>query len=318
VLCITREPGWPYCSRVDDLQRPPTDRDRDQVVARINRAHDDGRISTADRDIRLGNVRSAQSMSELDLMSRDLDQLEAALPAAAPASQPYGAFDPRSRPGSEPPPGARRTVLALSLVIALVLIGVAALFVVGYRVARSSDDDPSVSPGAPTGATEEPATPAADPSPAAPAGPSYSLSAGGIRSFLASYEKKFHTTRVVDLTLYGDYVIVNVPVPGHARQAGWLYRQGAWTTFGGVRATFPGSEVVDTTQLDVPALVRNIARARRTLKVEQPQAYVIVRYLKGLDQAPSVDIHVTNKFQESGYLATTLDGKIERAYPYDR
>ena len=114
-------------------------------------------------------------------------------------------------------------------------------------------------------------------------------------------------------------MIVNVPVPGKARQAGWLYRNGTWTGFGGVRATFPGTQVVDTNRLDIPALARNIARARRTLNVEQPaQAYVIIRFIPQIDQVPSVDIHVTNQFQESGYLATTLDGKVERAYPYTR
>ncbi len=123
----------------------------------------------------------------------------------------------------------------------------------------------------------------------------------------------------MDLTFYGDYVIVNVPVPGKARQEGWLFRNGTWTGFGGIRATFPGSGIVDTNRLDIPALARNITRARRTLHVEEPaQAYVIIRFIPRIDQVPSVDIHVTNKFQESGYLATTLDGKIERAYPYDR
>jgi len=34
------------------------------------------------------------------------------------------------------------------------------------------------------------------------------------------------------------------------------------------------------------------------------------------EEVPSVDIHVANEFRESGYLATTLDGKVERAHPY--
>ena len=298
--------------------------DREQLVARINRVHDEGRISTADRDIRLGNVRSAQSMAELDLMSRDLDQLETALPpAGATPAAPYSTFDPKAgaqRDSMTVTATPRRMVLALSLVVVLVLIGVAALFVVGYRVSRSSDEGPTVSPGAPTPASEEPATPSDDETPVdEPAAPSYSLSADGIRSFLATYRKKFGTSRVVDITFYGDYVIVNVPVPGKARQSGWLYRNGTWTGFGGVRATFPGSEIVDTKRLDIPALTRNIARARRTLNVEKPaQAYVIIRFVSTFDKVPSVDIHVTNQFQESGYLATTLDGKVERAYPYTR
>jgi hypothetical protein len=43
---------------------------------------------------------------------------------------------------------------------------------------------------------------------------------------------------------------------------------------------------------------------------------VIVRFFSTSDEAPSVDIHVANEFNESGYLATTLDGTVEQAYPF--
>jgi hypothetical protein len=310
----------------DDLQRPPADGDRAALVTRINRVHDEGRISTADRDIRLGNVRTAQSRSELDLMSRDLDQLEAALPPAgtsaptAPTS-PYGAFDPKAGVRADPvtvEATPRRMVMALALVVVLVLVGVAALFVVGYRVSRSSDEGTATSPGPPASGATDPATPPDDPGADPPAGPSYTLSASGIRGFLATYRKKFGTSRVVDLTFYDDYVIVNVPVPGKARQEGWLYRNGTWTGFGGVRATSPGTQVVDTNRLDIAALARNLARAKRTLNVEQPQSYVIIRFIPGADASPRVNVYATNKFHESGYLSTTLDGKVERTYAYDR
>ena len=65
--------------------------------------------------------------------------------------------------------------------------------------------------------------------------------------------------------------------------------------------------------------MRNIVRARRTLDVEAPaQAYVVLRYIRPGDARPSADIHVSNEFRESGYLATTLGGQVERAYPYTR
>lgn len=320
MVSVTSGHDRPYPSRVDDLQRPPADGDRQQIVARINRVHDEGRISTADRDIRLGNVRSAQSMAELDLMSRDLDQLEATLPPASAAA--VSGFDPGStRPGARVADqaavqvltSARRVALPIFIVVALVLAGMAALLVFGATKQSSSS-----SPEVPVGTTsEEPATSPAEPADAP--GPAYSLSADGIRAWLATYRAKFGTSRVVDLTFYEDYVIVNVPVPGKARQSGWLYRDGTWTGFGGVRATFPGARTLDTRRLDIAALTRNIARARRTLHVERPaQAYVILRFMAQVDRVPSVDIHVSNQFQESGYLATTLDGTVERAYPYTR
>ena len=73
-----------YCSHVDDVHRKPKDDERDAVAERIRRASREGRISDPDRDIRLGNVGTAQSMWELDLISRWLDQLDAAMP---PVSQ---------------------------------------------------------------------------------------------------------------------------------------------------------------------------------------------------------------------------------------
>ena len=199
--------AWPYCSRVEDLQRPPADGDRERVVARINRVHDEGRISTADRDIRLGNVRSAQSMAELDLMSRDLDQLEAALPLerlrfAVRRLRPRGRWTSTRRPSADSKrsrwadrarpsrsswcwcwSGWRRCSWSAT----------------ASPVLRRRPERVTRAPADP--ATDEPATPPdTDPEVDPPAGPAYSLSAGGIRGFLATYRKKFGTSRVVDLT----------------------------------------------------------------------------------------------------------------------
>ncbi len=285
------------------------------MAARVGKAYAEGRIGAADRDIRLGNVRSAQSMAELDLMTRELDQLEAALSPLAPqdtvpgkAAAPYSTFNPKSRAGMGATVSGRRTAVIVAIVVVLALVAATGAAIIGL-VAGSG--------GSSSSSTKAPG--AADPDKPAQ-GPAYELSATGITSWLAAYEAKFGTSEVVELTFYEDYVIVNVPVPGKARQSGWLYRNDiGWRDFGGVRASFPGAQVVDTRELDIPALMRNVARARRTLNVEEPaQAYVIVRFIQRVDEIPSVDIHLSNKFQESGYLATTLAGKVERAFPYDR
>ena len=311
---------------MDDLQRPPGDSDRDGIVARINRVHGEGRISTADRDIRLGNVRSAQSMAELDLMSRDLDQLEETL---APAeSQPWSAFNPKASSGlGSGGGGTQRLAIIIGVVVAIALVGGVAIAYIGNRIVDATTSDSPGAPAAPDAPdasdAEGPADPAdpadTDPDDDPPAGPAYTQTASGIRSFLAAYQQEFGTSRVVDLIFYGDYVIVNVPVQGKARQQGWLYRERTWQTFGGIRATFPGSAIIETNRLDIAKLMRNVARAKRTLNVELPaQVYVILRYIPRFDEVPSVDIHVANQYGESGYLATTLDGRIERAYPYTR
>lgn len=329
---------------MDDPQARPTDRERDALTARINQAAAAGRISTADRDIRLGNVRSAQSRTELDLMNRDLDQLEASFPTSAPAaappatasvpagatpaSSPYGAFDPDA--ASSPLAGVntritgtRRSWILTAVIagVALVLAGVLGLIAFIGHAVSDSDSTPTALPPAQTGDASPTDVDAPSSVPSAGGDPSstYALNARGINGFLAAYGKKFHTTQVVQLVLYGDYAIVDVPVAGgQGRKVGWIFRKGAgWSSFGGVTAVFPGARPVDTRKLDVAALVRNIGRARATLKVETPtQTYAIVRYIPRVDQAPRVDVHVANGFNESGYLATQLDGTVVRAYLY--
>lgn len=314
---------------MDDPQRKPGDGDRDALVARIRSAAEQGRISTADRDIRLANVASAQSMAELDLMSRDLDQLEATLPSA-PAALPADSgpaapelADELADKAVDVAKGAARSFGVVAIVIVvIVLIGAGSSALIAFRSggdSGKSDTGLFTPEPIPTDTTADNPTggPTEDLSPGQTGGGTdYALTVIGIRSFLDAYRAKFHTTDVVDLTLYGDYAVVNVP-RGNNRHAGSLYRNGEWQDFGGVATNFPGAQLMDLGKLDVPALARNIAKAKRTLGVEKPTTvYTVFRYYASADDVPSVDIHVANQFGESGYLATRLDGTIERAYPY--
>jgi hypothetical protein len=309
---------------VDDGQGKPRDAERADLAARIRRVADQGRISAADRDIRLRNVESAQSRSELDLMARDLDQLETTI--APGAAAPVPASSPQL---GVPSTGVRVEVNRRNVVIAVVFV-VAAVTGLGGLVAfsargshGSSDsatvtDDGLLDPVAPSLASPSVPSPDSSGPSGTAAGSAYRLDVPGIRWFLDAYRTKFATTEVVDLTMYDDYVVVQVPQPGTHRHTGLLYRPAnGWQDFGGVTADFPGSKPVDLTRLDVRALVRNIAKARESLNVDDvSQTYVIVDYRPDFDATANVDIHVANSFGESGYLATTLDGSVERAFPY--
>jgi hypothetical protein len=307
------------------------------LAERIRRAAEQGRIAAADRDIRLANVAAAQSMAELDLIARDLDQLEAALPASTTPAQPWtGSPAELDVPLAEQVAQATVQATVQTASSALRSFGVVAALLLALGLAAfagtrwfSSDSSTSSGPdlfspapaptdasGDATGDATGEASPTGETSPTA-SGAAYGLTGAGIRGFLADYRSRFGTTMTIDLTLYDDYAVVQVPQEHH-RHAGHLFRAGqGWTDFGGVTADFPGARAVDLTRLDVPALLRNIARARRTLNVEQPTTtYVIVRQYTPGDVVPSVDIHVANEYDESGYLATRLDGTVERAYPY--
>jgi len=303
---------------MDDGQGKPRDAERADLAARIRRVADQGRISPADRDIRLRNVDSAQSTSELDLMARDLDQLETTI--APGGATPVPSAPELGVPGSS---GVRVEVNRRNIVIAVVFV-LATVFGLGGLVAFRAHggsgsgavtDDGLLDPVAPSLASPSVSSP--DPSGTA-AGSAYRLDGRGIRWFLDAYRAKFGTTEVVDLTMYDDYAVVQVPQPGTHRHTGLLYRPAnGWQDFGGVTANFPGSQPVDLTRLDVAALVRNIAKARESLNVDHvSQTYVVVDYRPDFDATANVDIHVANSFGESGYLATTLDGSVERAFPF--
>lgn len=310
---------------MEDPQRAPGDGDRAPIRARIQRATSEGRLSPIDAEIRLANLAAAQSLTELSLMTRDLDQLDAAtMPLVRTTAAPPSAIAESSY--SAPlevteTSGSRAAWLILGTVLALLLVGGTALYLIGSdgqeneigelpRSAPSQWAAPSGSPSGPGGQATSDAgqDPAAKP---------FRLSSTGVKSFVKVYRDRFATTKVTDLVMYGDYVVVQVPVPGKHRHSGWLYRDGAWTDFGGVGTDFPGAATVDLRQLDVAALMRNVAKARRTLAVEDfSLTYVAIHFRPDYDDVPNVNIYVSNEYGESGYLATNLRGGIERAYPF--
>jgi len=308
---------------MDDQSRAPRDSDRSPVRDRIKRAVADGRIGAADGDIRLRNVDSARSMGELGLIVRDLDQLEASI---APAAAATGYATPASTIAAAAS-GSGRTLVPV--IVAVVVLAVLGAGVGAVLVFRTSGSPSATQLGDPVPLTAE-ASPSVEPTdhstgPSAgetagetPANPAYSLSADGIRTFLTTYRQRFGTTRAVTATFYGDYVVVQVPVAGSKRHSGWVYRQASgFSDFGGVTANFPGSAAVDLKKLDVAALMRNLSRAKRVLHVASAnQAYVTIDYRPQFDPAPNVNIYLSNTYNESGYLATRLNGAVERTYPY--
>jgi hypothetical protein len=326
-LSVVEPAETPYAAPVDDPHRQPRDQDRNRLTTRIKRAADEGRIGAADRDIRLRNVAAAHSMAELDLMARELDQLESALAAGAAVSTWAGppqqsAADELADKAHDVARSTARSVGVVSLLILAVVIaaaGAVAFFAVGGSKSGSAtggsellDPSPIVST-VPVPSTE----PGTSPEATTPSVPAYSLTGPGIRAFLDLYRSTYDTTEVVDLVLYDDYVIVSVPVPGKARHGGLLYRNDSgFTDFGGIRANAPGTRTIDVATMNIRALLRNIERARATLNVEDPTTtYVVIRHFAS-SEAPDVNIYVSNEFRESGYLATTMKGQVERAYPY--
>lgn len=142
------------------------------------------------------------------------------------------------------------------------------------------------------------------------------MTAGDVRAFLRAYEDQFGTLETYGAGFYPDRVGVQVPVRGsRPRMERWSWT-GEWRQdTEASRVTGPDG-IVDLGTVDVRRMFANISLARTTLDVERGTlTHVLVN--RWLDEAPSVNIYIGNRFDESGYLKTTPAGDVVRAFPYD-
>ena len=292
------------------------------LAERIWRAHERGLINGTDRDLRLQNVRHARSMTELDLMSRDLGQLEAAAAHrtwrqrltrthTSPATGHWDAFDPQARLRTLGAGRSGRTALLAVLAVVLLVVGfgvAAFVFMVSSVEGPVEDSRSSGSSEAFEGTSRERARGVEV---------DYALTAAGLYNFMAAYEDKFGTTVVTDLALYDRYAVVRTPIPESPMQRGWVLGRHGWTAFGPELDRFPGSKDVDLRQVDIPRLVANIKAARENLGVANPTStWMFIRRLANFAGPGRIDIHVSNANQHQAALETTLDGRVLRRSPF--
>ncbi len=288
------------------------------LAERIWRAHELGLINGTDRDLRLQNVRHAHSMTELDLMSRDLGQLEAAAAHrtwrqlltrthTSPATGHWDVFDPEGRSRTL---GAGRTALLVVLGVVLLVVG----FGVAAAVYMVSSVEGQVETSGSSGSSEAFEGTSRQFAPGVEV--DYALTAAGLYAFIGAYEDKFGTTEVTDLALYDRYAVVRIPIPDSALQRGWILRRHGWTALGPELDRFPGSKEVDLHQIDIPRLVGNIKAARENLGVADPTStWMFIRRLANF-AGGRIDIHVSNADRHQASLETTLDGRVIGRAPF--
>ncbi|GAA5114880.1 DUF1707 domain-containing protein [Alloalcanivorax gelatiniphagus] len=275
------------------------DADRDRFVELIEAAYVDGQIGTEDRELRVSRALSAETLDELQTLTRDLQLPEGYVPPAPPQEQ---AVRPQRLIG---------TLVALGLAVALIGVAVVALVLFA-----GTGDDPEPSTGveviserpAPVPGAEEPTQSEVEP---------FEMTAGQVSRFLRRYEAKFGTLDAWDVSFYPARVSVDVPVRGsRPRYETWSW-DGAWERMSGPRGTSPSqASVVDLGRIGPARLIANIRTAERTLDVQRGNFSHAV--LWPFDEVgPTLNIHVSNTFGESGYLRTTLAGdRIVPRLPY--
>jgi hypothetical protein len=275
------------------------DADRDRSVELIEAAYVDGQIGDADRELRVGRALSAETLDELETLTRDLQS-----PVAGVVVPPTAA----SRVPSASR-GAGGVLVGLVLFMLLVAAGVTGVVALAFFASSGTDTATSTevrsAPAVPEVSVDEEV-----------AAPSFAMTAGQVRTFLRAYEEQFGTLDVHEAGFYPRRVGVMVPVRGsRPRMERWSWT-GEWRQdTEASRVTGPGG-VVDLDTLDVRRLFANIDTARKTLGVQRGKlTHVLVN--RWFDDQAAVNIYIGNQFNESGYLRTTPSGDVVRAFPYD-
>ena len=270
------------------------DADRDRYVEIIEAAYGDGQLGEQDRELRVSRALTAETLDELDALTRDLQVRSDMVVRPAP-----------SRPG--PQPGRVLAVIA-ALGALVVLMGGG---LVGLVVLSATDGSEA---GSPTVVVSSEAVPVPSDAGGAEA-PSFAMTAPEVRRFLKAYEREFGTLDAYDVGFYPTRVGVQVPVRGsRPRFERWTWT-GAWQQDTEASAVRGPGEVIDLGALEVRRLFANIATARTTLRVERGRlTHVLVN---DWSEVPTVNIYIGNRFDESGYLKTTLSGEVLRSFPYD-
>jgi hypothetical protein len=281
------------------------DADRDRFVELIEAAYVDGQLNSADRELRVGRALSAETLDELETLTRDLQQ-------------PPGAVVRPTVDVPSPAPSFATTVLpriagsfvVLGIVAVALVIGAVVVTMFASMGGQSSDSGFGTD-GVFESELADPGIMFEDP----PA-PSFEMTAPQVRAFLRAYEKQFGTLEVYEAGFYPERVGVQVPVRGsRPRMERWSWT-GEWRQDTEASAVTGPSEVIDLGKVDVRRMFANIDTARATLDVERGRlTHVLVNSWIG--DVPSVNIYIGNKFNEGGYLKTRLSGDVIRAYPYE-
>lgn len=282
------------------------DADRERYVEVIETAYVDGQLGDQDRELRISRALTAETLDELDGLTRDLQNQPA--PVVVRPTPPPVVVQPPSAPPPEPvawpvPPKPG----ALPKVIGSAVAGIVALS--AFALVTSSQQ------------SVEPLYPSEDYSQldwiddtSVPDG-GYELAAPDVRMFVRRYGARFSTTEAVAVTFFSYQARVQVPA-GESRRGGDLWTwDGTWRSAGG-QGGEPTTGVVDLSTLDVPALFRNVTVASTGLGVADAEVQRI-ELRPSADGRGRVTIHVRDGSGGRAVLETTLTGSRVSEDPFE-
>jgi hypothetical protein len=272
------------------------DADRERYVSLIEAAYVDGQLGDEDRELRVSRALGAETLDELEALTRDLQRD----PAPAPAA-------PR--------------VWRSRLIASAAALSIGGVFVTLAILTWPHEPDVDPAPAVVAEAPEPTSSPTTEPEPEPvveePEVVPFEMTAAQVRKFLRRYEAKFGTLDTYDASFYPNDVYVEVPVRGsRPRYERWSWN-GTWERTSKPSSASMSGPVLDLGTIGVDRLISNIAMAKRTLDVQRGSFGHASFKIWGNDP-PAINIYIDNKFQEGGFLKTTPCGdRVLVRYPYE-
>ena len=271
------------------------DADRDTYVDVIEAAYVDGQLGEQDRELRVGRALTAETLDELEALTRDLQNRPAQV-AVAPVPAPAPA---RTAAASADSSSVGKFVgIAGSVVVGIVFIG-AASSMHGAQEDWASDTNYAEVPWEQVEADH-----------------GHLLTVAQVRTFLRRYEAKFHTSEAYEVGFFPHRVNVSVPVRGsRPRFEQWSW-DGDWEREAGPARAAGTAGLVDLSTLDVRTLFDNVETAEQDLGVVGGELSRVL--VQGASEGEAVvTIHVHNGYQDNAALETTTDGRVIGSEPYE-
>ncbi|WP_407835673.1 serine/threonine-protein kinase [Streptomyces sp. DSM 116496] len=244
------------------------------------------------------------------------------------AGNPYAYTVPVNLPAPPSPRRRRRPALLAGLLAVVLAAGVVGLVnglpdgnaggSAGKGGNTKAADTPSASgPASPAQGTAVALTPTPTPNASTPKAvtpPKGSLiDPANIRTAIEALKQQTGTTTFVNMRVYDEYVIADIPTaPGAKTVDSWQYRGGVAKRTGPSGTVKPGAPLMDMAALGWDALPALLAESTKELGVDNPSS----RYLNVSPwmDAPAVRPYLSDEYGQGGYVLAGTDFKIKKVY----
>jgi hypothetical protein len=297
---------------------------RNAAIKQVDEALKSGRIVQADHDMRVDQLRRAQTMQDIDLLVRDL---QAPPPAAPPTitpvpptptgqvtpsavqdtgAQPWplvnygpgtsGATSPAGASASSGKGGKAIGGVIAAIILVAVIVPIAGAVIAFVSARNSFPDFGSIGPTDET--TYDPGQP--------PGENGVNVhTVDGYQDLVDAVRDETHATYAYEAVIYPRYAVLQVPTGTDNRYQNF-YWNGEDLQLQDIKGTTDDPQV-DLALLDPQMMIDMLNTVRD--RTDNPDSWYVV-YDDSFGQGPAISAYASNEFGESTYIVQNLDGTV--------